>query len=157
MASINWDISSENPSLGDTLIIRGTAAPNEKLRVEVSFEKEASVSDGEYYYEIEEVKIPEGDNTFTVRAEGVNDLYVRVKKVIWINLKEEATDGVASITQSHVPAWTYKVVIDGEAQSGKSTVDLKITAAQTIEADSEGKFEYSYKTSSMPAGDFKIK
>ncbi|MGB9132573.1 MAG: hypothetical protein WCB90_08205, partial [Methanosarcina sp.] len=36
-------------------------------------------------------------------------------------------------------------------------VNLKITAFQGIEADSDGKFSYSYSTKAIPSGDFELK
>jgi hypothetical protein len=39
----------------------------------------------------------------------------------------------------------------------KSSVNLRITASQTLTADSKRKFEFSYDTSAMPTGEFSIK
>lgn len=155
-AEINWDVSPTHPAVGDILVISGTAAPNEKINAQVSFEKEIPVSRGRYMYVIDGVEIPEGKNIFTVRAEGVNDLNVRVKTNVWVTLSTDANNGIASISQSSVPPGTYKAKIDGTAQSGKSSVDLKITASQPINAGPDGNFIYSYNTSSIPEGNFTI-
>ena len=157
-AAVEWEISPSSPTVGDTLKIKGTASPGESLTAEVSFEKQIPVSGGKYEYLLKNVKVPNGkDNLFTVRVDGVKDLNVRVKKVVWINLQSEASKGVATISQANVPPLTYKILIDGNAEKKNSPVDLRVTASQKLKADSEGKFEYSYDTSSMPAGKFNIK
>jgi len=157
-AAVEWKISPSCTTVGDTLKIKGTASPGEKIKAEVSFEEKIPVCGSRYQYLLENIKVPEGkDNLFTVRADGVENLHVGVKKVIWFNLNSEASNGVATISQSHVPPLTYKILIDGDALSKKSYVCLRVTASQTLKADSKGKFEYSYDTSSMPAGKFNIK
>lgn len=153
-----WEISPETPVVGDTLRIKGTASPEEEIDVTVTFEKTVPVSGGKYEYILEGVEIPEGfDNSFTVRASGAEDLNVRVKILVWITLSSEASGGYATVSQSGVPPGTYMIRIDGNAESGASTTDLKITARQRIKADSEGDFSYSYNTKAVPPGDFEIK
>ena len=158
-AAVEWKITPSNPVVGDTLKIKGTASPGEELKVSISFEKTVPVCKGRYEYSLQNIKIPEGkDNLFAVKADGVKNLHVGVKKFVWINLNSDASKGVATISQGHVPALTYdKILIDGDAANKKSSVNLKVTASQTLKADSKGKFEYSYDTSSMPAGKFNIK
>jgi len=152
-----WEVAPSSPYVGNTLVVTGTSAPDQVLDAEVSFERSVAVSGGEYDYEIDEVKIPDGDNnSFTVRAEGVKDLNVRVKKLIWITLSEDATGGVATISQSHVPPLTYGVKMDGNALDGQSRVSLRITAAQTINTDSEGNLRFEYDTDGLPAGEYDI-
>ena len=157
-SALGWDVSPSKPYVGDTLVISGTAAPNEELATAVSFEKTVPVSGGEYEYEVGEVKVPDGENNrFTVRAEGVKDLNVQVKKYLWLPpLSTDAASGVAVISQSHVPSMTYEVKIYGAALTGESGVHLKVTASSTINSDSEGKFTYKYNTGKMPAGDYEI-
>lgn len=155
--STEWELAPSSPYVGNTLVITGTSAPDRTLDAEVSFERSVAVSGGEYEYGIDEVNIPDGDNNrFTVRAESVEDLNVRVKKLVWITLSADATDGVAEISQPNVPPWTYEVRMDGNAQEGQSRVTLTITAAQTIDSDSEGKFRFEYDTDGMPAGEYDI-
>lgn len=150
-----WKISPENPIVGDTIIIRGDADPDEKTNILVSFENEVGVSEGSYEYPLNDVIIPDGfDNRFTVEARGAEDLKVRVKMLIWITMSSEANGGTATVSQSRVPPGKYPIRIDGKAKG--SSVDLKITAFQRIEADSEGKLSYRYNTKSIPAGKFEI-
>ena len=121
-----------------------------------------TVSNGQYNYDIDKVIIPGDelipDNSFTVRAEKVQAVDVNVKKwgILKFHLGADASGGVATVSQGHVPSGTYAVTITGDAQDGESTVDIKVTAQQTIQADSDGNFEYSYDTSSLPAGDFEV-
>lgn len=153
----SWDLSPESPVLGDTLRIKGSASPEEEIEVQVTFEKAAPVSGGEYEYILEGVKIPEGfKNRFTVQASGASNLNVRVKMLIWVTKSSEASGNTATVTQSSVPPGTYQIKMDGDAKGGASTVNLKITAVQQIKADSDGDFSYSYNTKAVPPGDFEI-
>lgn len=153
----NWELSPEKPILGDTLHIKGSASPEEEVEVQVTFEKAVPVSGGEYEYILEDVKIPEGfNNRFTVQASEAKNLNVRVKMLIWVTKSSEASGNTATVTQSSVPPGTYRIKMDGDAESGTSTVDLEITAVQRIKADSDGDFSYSYNTKAVPPGDFEV-
>lgn len=158
-ASVNsWEFSPQEPVSGDILSIEGTASPDENVDAFVTFEKTVPVSGGNFEYVLEDVKIPNGlDNRFTVEASGAEKLNVRVKMVVWVTKSSDASGGTATVSQSSVPAGTYRIKIDGDASEGVSKVNLKITAYQVIEANSDGKFTYSYSTKSMPSGDFDIK
>jgi len=154
----NWDFSLQNPVLGDTLNVKGSASPGEKVDVFVNFEKTVPVSGGKFEYVLEDVKIPEGfNNLFKVEASGAKNLNVRVKMVIWITKSSDASGNTATVSQSNVPPGTYTIKIDGDAGGGVSQVNLKITAFQGIESDSNGDFSYSYNTKSVPPGNFEIK
>ncbi|RXA19731.1 hypothetical protein EQO05_07735 [Methanosarcina sp. MSH10X1] len=154
----NWEFSPEEPVCGDTISIKGSTSPKEKVDVYVTFEKTVPVSEGKFEYILEDVKIPAGlNNFFTVEARGAKDLNVRVKMIIWVTKSSEASGGLSTVSQSSVPPGTYIIKIDGDANEGTSDVDLKITAYQGIEADSKGDFSYSYDTKAVPAGDFEIK
>ena len=157
-ATVNsWGISPEEPTLGDTIQIKGSASPEEEVEVQVTFEKSVQASNGKYEYILEDVKIPEGfNNCFTVQANGASDLNVRVKMLIWLSKSSEASGNTATVTQSSVPPGTYQIRIDGDAKSETSTVNLKITAVQQIKANSDGDFSYSYNTKAIPPGDFEV-
>ncbi len=159
VAAVNgWEFSPQKPVSGDILNIQGSASPEEYIDAFVTFEKTVSVSDGEFEYILEDVKIPEGmNNRFTVEATGAKNLNVRVKMVVWVTKSSEASGDTAIVSQSSVPSGTYKIKIDGDAGEGVSKVKLKITAFQSIKADSNGEFTYSYSTKSIPSGDFDIK
>jgi len=153
----DWESSPQKLVSGDTLHIKGSASPGEKIDVFVNFEKTVPVSGGKFEYVLEDVKIPEGSNNFfTVEASGVKNLNVRVKMLIWITKSSQASGNTAIVSQSGVPAGTYKIKIDGDAGDGVSEVNLKIKAFQGIEADSKGDFSYSYNTKSIPPGGFEV-
>lgn len=152
-----WTISPTNPVVGDTVVLRGSCALPGTVKACVSLAKIVPVEAERYEYEFAELKIPDTPNSFSVRAEGVNDLYVRVKKLICFTLSAESSGGVATISQSHVPSWTYRINIDGSAERGKDNVTLIFNAEQAQETNSEGNFNFSYNTASLPAGDYRIK
>ncbi|MGB9940839.1 hypothetical protein [Methanosarcina sp.] len=157
-ASVNtWDFSPQKPVCGDTISIKGSASPEDKVDVFVTFEKTVPVSAGKFEYTLEDVKIPGGlNNFFTVEARGAKDLNVRVKMLIWVTKSSEASGNIATVSQSSVPPGTYVIKVDGNANEGTAYVDLKITAFQGIEVDSNGDFSYSYNTKAVPSGDFEI-
>ena len=153
-----WEYSPQNPICGDTLYVNGSASPKEKVNVSVAFNKTVSVLDGKYEYTLENVTIPAGlNNLFTVEAKGGKNLNVRVKMTTWVTKSANASEGTAIVSQSNVPAGTYTVKIDGDAGEGASEVNLKITASQSIQADSIGNFSYSYNTTAVPPGNFEVK
>ena len=154
----NWEFSPQEPVSGDTLSIKGGASPQEEIDVFVTFEKTVPVSGGEFEYILEDVKIPGGlNNLFKVEARGAKNLNVRVKMILWVTKSSEVSGDVVTVSQSSVPPGTYIIKIDGHAKEGASNVNLKITAFQGIEADSNGDFSYSYNTKAVPSGDFEIK
>lgn len=154
----NWEFSPQEPVCGDTINIKGSASPGEKVDIYVTFEKTVPISEGKFEYILEDVKIPAGlNNIFTVEARGVKDLSVRVKMIVWVSKSSDASGDTATVSQSSVPPGTYMIKIDGIAKEGVSNVNLRITAYQGIEADSKGDFSYSYNTKAVPTGDFEIK
>ena len=151
---VDLSITPENPVKGDVVTVSGKAQPNERVRIDVSFEKSVPVQEGRYEFSVSGVQIPSGDNRFTVIAEGCDDLKVSVKVFfIWVTLGAEASNGVAKISRS-APPGTYDIVIHG--RSSRDSVKLKITATGYVDADENGVFRYSYKTSSIPPGEFVV-
>jgi len=146
----------EYPVVGDEITINGTAAPDESIDTTVSFNQTVNVSDGTYKYRIDDVEIPDGPNTFQVRGEKVKDLNVRVKILFWITKSADAESGVATVSQSNVPSGTYDIIIDGQPEDGESTVNLTINASSSIKADTQGYFEETYATNSIPPGIFEL-
>ncbi|APH38532.1 hypothetical protein BHR79_02860 [Methanohalophilus halophilus] len=149
-----FEVSPSNPTVGDEITISGTGS-GDSVDASVAFTKNVDVDNGEYEYNINGVEIPSGDNRFTVRAEGVQDLNVRVKILFWITKSADASRDVATVSQSNVPSGNYNIKIDGNAASGQSNVDLTITATQTMDI-TDGQFEETYSTSSIPAGNFRV-
>ena len=153
-----WDVTPSIPYVGDNIVITGNAAPNQEIAAEISFENTLLASGGKYECSFSKVKIPNGKNNhFTARAENVKDLHIKVEKLPWITLSEDATGGIATISMSNVPPLTYEIKMYGDALEGESNVNLRITASQTITTDSEGNFKYEYDTDEMPPGNYKIK
>ena len=156
--SLDWKLSPQEPVCGDTINISGNASSGEKINVVVTFEKNVSVLEGKYEYSLQNVSIVKGlGNLFTVEANGVNNLNVRAKKVIWLSKSANASGDTAIVSRSNIPTGTYEIRIDGDAKEGVSDVNLKITASQTIQADSNGNFSYSYNTTAVPPGNFEVK
>ncbi|MBE8539352.1 hypothetical protein [Geoglobus acetivorans] len=160
-AVLGLTLTPENPVKGDVVVISGTASPGEEVRIDITFEKVVAVNNGEYVFSVSGINIPNTKNRFTVTAYGCLDLDVSARRLLigslylpaWVTLNKDATNGVATISQS-VPAGTYDVIIRGK--SGESTVRLKITATGYITADENGKFSYTYDTSPLPPGEFVI-
>ncbi|WP_440946577.1 hypothetical protein ACSAZL_21495 [Methanosarcina sp. T3] len=151
------EISPENPKIGDTLVISGIASPEEEVAISISFEKTVPVYLREYNYEFENVEILNFNNLFTVRAEGVESLKVKMKMVLSKTESVWADDGIATVSYSGVSPGVYKVRVDGIAEDGVSSVDLKVTTVQRLKAGTDGKFSYRYGTGSVPSGKLEIK
>ena len=146
-------VTPENPVVGDTITISGTASPDESVKVVVSFEKTVSPSDGMYLYRMDGIEVPSGSNSFTVTAKVVNNLYVTL---FGLSKGVDATEGIATIYHYNLASGLYDVEIYGHPAAGTSVVTIEILAAQYIYADGNGKFVYSYATSSIPVGDFQL-
>lgn len=158
-ASANTTISSVTPAspvVGDEIIIKGYGTPDSVLNAYTSFAVEVPVKNGKYEYELKNIKVPAGTDTFSVDAEKVTLLKVEVKK-LGIPYSRSATAdsaGLASISQSYVLPFTYKVAITGESTEAK--VNLTLKGISEIKTDSTGYFECSYKTNGVPAGLFVV-
>ncbi|MFP3945421.1 MAG: hypothetical protein ACLFVI_00820 [Archaeoglobaceae archaeon] len=153
-AVTDLNISPEDPVKGDTVTLSGTAQPDKEVKIETSFEKRVNVNDGKYEFSLDDVKIPKGENKFTVIAHGCEDLKVSVKMIlIWITLSSQAEDGVAKVSRS-APSGTYDIRIHGK--SNEDSVDLEIIATGYVKSNENGEFSYSYDTSSIPPGEFKV-
>jgi hypothetical protein len=152
-----WEVSPESPKIGDTLIISGLAFPEEEVEISVSFEKTVPVYLREYTYEFEKIEILNFNNLFTVRAEGVESLKVKMKMILSKTESVWAEDGIATVTRSGVSPGDYKVRVDGIAENGASGVNLKVTTTQKLNAGKDGKFSYRYSTEAVPSGKLEIK
>ena len=149
-------VTPENPVVGDTITISGTASPDESVKVVVSFEKTVSPSDGMYLYRMDGIEVPSGSNTFTVTARDVVNLNVRLKLSLWWTKSADATGGTATVSHSNLEPGIYDAQMDGIPTADTSLVTLDITAVQDIDADASGNFVYSYTTNSIPIGDFQL-
>jgi hypothetical protein len=154
---MNLSVSPENPYVGDDIILKGdTAVPNQILQPSVTFGKTVGVTNGNYDYSLAGIKIPAGENNFVVTSKNVKDLYVGIVMLIKWSKKENAVNGVATISQANVPNGTYTIDIYGTAEDGATSVPLTITASTKINADAQGNFSSIYPTSGIPAGTFNL-
>lgn len=150
-----FEVSPANPSPGEEIVIDGTSAPNEEVRLRSSFQMDLPVAEGKYEYETR-VLIPQKPNRFTVTAQNVKDLNAGVKMVIWITKRFEASGGIATVSQSDVPPGRYSLKMFGEASPGATVVPIKVEAETAVKADSEGRYSLAIDTSGIPAGDYNI-
>jgi PGF-pre-PGF domain-containing protein len=149
-------LTPENPVVGDTVSIAGVADPDSEIPVSVSFTTTVPVENGEYEYTVSNVDIPPG-STFHVKATGVGNLQIKTKFLFWVEVANvPASSGVATYSLSAPISGTYSVRLQGSSSGSSSSVTLKITGTKTVSTDSSGRFEYSYDTSSIPAGEFTI-
>ncbi|AAM07808.1 hypothetical protein [Methanosarcina acetivorans] len=82
------------------------------MEISISFEKTVPVYLREYNYEFENVEILNFNNLFTVRAEGVESLKVKMKMVLSKTESSWADDGIAIVSYSRVSPGTYKVRVE---------------------------------------------
>lgn len=153
---IGWEVKPENPAKGDMLTINGFASPEEEVEVSISFEKTVPVYLKEYTYEFENIEIINFNNFFTIRAESVENLKVKMKTILSKTESTWANQGIATISYSGVSPGVYKVRVEGIAEDGASGVNLKITTVQKLKAGKDGKFNYIYRTESVPSGKLEI-
>ncbi len=152
-------ISPENPVVGDTITICGTESAASEINAIASFTKVVTPIGGLYEYTVGSVEIPDGSKNFAVTAVGVKDLYVKVKLYgckLPLTIGKDGSSGTATISQSNVPTGTHNIKILGLAETGVSSVSLKVSATQGIDVGPDGHFEYRYSTGSIPIGDFNI-
>ncbi len=156
-------VSPETPAPGETVTVTGKADPGEEIPASISFKMDQDVSDGTYRSDLKGITIPKDTehvriDSFGLRAEGVDDLSIRVtvmglpipvpKNMININ------DGVATFGTGKIKSGTYDIRLSGT--SSDEVVSLSFNSRATIIADENGNFEYTYNTKNMPEGDFNI-
>ncbi|WP_407356188.1 hypothetical protein [Methanolobus sp. WCC5] len=151
-------ISPQNPSPGDTVTVTGKASPYEEIKASVSFENYLDVPGNTFEYNIGTVAIPEGSDSFSLRAEGVDDLDISVK-LLGIPLPVPSgyisiRDNIATFGTGKIKSGTYDIKLSG-ISSGDQVL-FSFGAKATIVADADGNFEYTYNTGNMPEGIFSI-
>jgi len=150
------EVTPTSPSQGEVVTIHISAQPEEEVAIIISFSKTLSVVDGNYEWILDDVHVPSTSNRVTVRAENVVNVKVAVKIYLWITQTVTASEGIASISRSKIPIGTYDIRIRGGALPGASEVTLNVTASTTLKMDSEGTYDYSYNTSNIPLGTFRV-
>jgi len=156
-------------NVGDTIVLEGNvsdmslASDSTEVQAAASYTATVPVVNGSYEYQLDDVEVPADSDSFTVEAEKVSDLEVRVELPSFLSTlssyvpsitAQANTQSVASITQSHVPPAKYDIIISG--QSDADEVDITMKGLSTIETDENGKFSTSYETDSVPAGKFTV-
>jgi len=154
---IDWEVTPEIPKSGDTLVISGLASPEEEVEISISFEKIVPVYMKEYTYELENIEFLNFNNLFTIRAEGVESLKVKMKMILSKTESTWAEEGTAIVSYSGVSPGAYKVRVEGTAEDGASGVNLEVTTVQKLKAGKDGRFSYIYRTESVPSGKLEIK
>jgi len=152
-----WEISPQNPNVGDTLIISGLASPEEEIGISISFDKTVPVYLRKYTYEFDNIEVLNFNSFFTVRAEGVENLNMRTKIFLPKIKSARAENGLATVSSSGLPPGEYKVRVRGIAEDGVSVVKLKMTSLQKLNSGEDGKFSYRYDTESIHSEVLKIK
>ncbi|AFV22865.1 hypothetical protein Mpsy_0656 [Methanolobus psychrophilus R15] len=152
-------ISPQDPSPGETVTVTGKASPNEVIPVSISFEKAQDVSAGTYAYSLIAVTIPEGSESFSLKATGVDDLKIEVRLPVlgyipvptsMININGH----VATFGTGKINSGTYDIRLSGNSPDDKVT--LSFNAKASITADADGNFAYTYTTDNIPQGNFNI-
>jgi hypothetical protein len=111
----------------------------------------------EYTYELENIEFLNFNNLFTVRAEGVESLKVKMKMILSKTESAWAEEGTAIVSYSGVSPGAYKVRVEGTAEDGASGVNLEVTTVQKLKAGKDGRFSYIYRTESVPSGKLEIR
>lgn len=153
----DWNIYPSTLRSGDVLDIEGKTKPDENIGMKVSFTIYLPVIDNEYSYVFENIRIPDGSNSFMVRTQKVKDLNFIVRMFIDFKRSFEADNGVAEFFEKNVPAGNYEILIHGTANDGENEVRADFIATQIIKADEEGNFYLKYDTSMLSEGEFTVK
>jgi hypothetical protein len=164
-----------NPSVvvpGETLSISGKATPNEAVTLKSSFVMSLHVSEGKYSEEFKGIYFPDGEKTFSVRAENIKDIRVSLGPIPLLGTAEypldgprKATNGVATISISlPVSVFGIPINVDGEkdvkvygaALDDATSVILTTDMAIRVTADKNGDFILDINTNGVPLGEFSI-
>jgi hypothetical protein len=152
-----FDITPQNPGLGDELVITGSASPGDEVRLRSSFEMDLPVENGKFEYVAKDIEVPQKPNRFSVVAKNVDSLSVGVKMGIWVTMPVSVKNGVASVSKSDVPPGRYTLKMFGEAVPGANTVSITVNAETAVQADSTGEYELVLDTSGVTEGEYKIR
>jgi hypothetical protein len=155
MLSNDFTITPSNPVVGNPVIIKGTAAPNTLVTVQVCYEQSLPVLNGAYQFVLRGIVIPTGSNSITVKTTNVKSMSVGLKQRIWTTITAKVVNGVSTLTQNNISPGTYDAIIYGN--SGASSIQLSVTASKTLTADSKGDYTYVYNSAGMPKGKYTVK
>jgi hypothetical protein len=153
---VNWKHIPAQPRVGDTLTITGNTTPESSVKVKVSFEAIVPAIDGKYEYNMDKVEIPDGPNSFTIKARKVKNLSFTVKMFINFTRTFEANSDEAGFSEQNVPSGSYDISIHGLSKEGEKEIIIYLEAVEVIHADIDGEFTYNYNTAALPAGEFMV-
>ena len=152
----DFTISPTNAKVGTVVTISGSTTPNTAVGVQVNYQKIIPTTNGgSYLFLLQNIVIPSGSNAFTVKGTGVQSMSVGLKQSIWTTVTAKVVNGVATVSQSNIPAGTYSAVVYGKAV--KTSVTIDVTASKTLISDAKGNYAYSYNSAGMPAGVYTVK
>lgn len=149
-----FEITPSQPVKGDMIVLSDTCTPGASVPVKLEFTRIVSVSGGEYIYDVGDIEIPSG-TTLSVRADGVEDMKLAMKVLIWLTITVDGSGGVASYGTSIISG-KKKMKVYGDALSGASSVTLRFTAATNVDCDSMGDLLYTYDSEFLPLGPYTI-
>ncbi len=151
-------VSPENPVRGDVIKVVVATSPNEKVQVEMTFTRSVIVSNGRFELKLSNIQTPPPPNSIALTVRNVTRVTVAVRVFfVWLSMSFDARNGTVAVARSNIPASAYDVTVSGEAIQNVSTVSLEVKATTIISADDSGRFEHSYDTSNIPAGNFTVK
>jgi len=155
-SGLGFDVSNMNPSPGDSVVITGTASPNQAIDINSGFSMSMPAQSGKYEYVADGVTIPQKPNSFAVTAKNVKSLNVGVKIGIWLNKEFKTSSGTAYLSSKDIPPGKYALKVFGDAEDSSKPVTLEISAGTTVTADSSGKYKLSIDTTGIPSGEYRI-
>jgi hypothetical protein len=117
-----------------------------------------------YVYLMGGLYMSDEPNNFTVKADGVKDLNIGLRKDpkvdgnnatrTWVTEQIVAQDGIAKTTSDQISPGSYHVKIFGDAIDNSSKVLLTLTLDKKVIVD--GKFNLSVNTTGFPSGDYSM-
>lgn len=152
-----WEISSHNTYTGNTLIINGIASPKEEVEISISYDQTIPVYLRKYTYEVSNIEVLNLNSFFTFRAEGVEDLNIKIKALFPKVKYSRAENGIVILSSPKLLPGEYDVKIKGTAKDRVSAIKLRVTSIQKLTSGKDGKFSYRFKTASTPSQVLKIK
>ncbi|MBA5942227.1 MAG: hypothetical protein H0M93_02705 [Methanophagales archaeon] len=166
------EVNPEEILPGDTLSISGKASPNDEIWINSVFELSLSPTyDARYSREFTGIYFPAGEKSFTLTAENVENIRISLSPVFWRTVEFpldgplNATDGTATISIAFPVIWSgmpfniegeKNVNVFGDAIDNVTPVNLQVTMAIKVIADSNGYFSLEIDTGGVPKGEFLI-
>lgn len=149
-ASVELSISPSLPIQGDTIDLAVQADPFETVDVTIRLVRELEVISGSYKLKVNDIKIPENPNEFSVK---VNDVLTLNVAALGVTISPDVVNKVGSLTVPELTPGKRDVKISGYAAEGETTVTCEITAWTQVTMDENGEYFDSYDLGDIPPGD----